>query len=46
MNKENTTISLELLLLNDLLRTGAVDKEIYDQAAQKIVTSQKDKQAA
>lgn len=46
MNKDNTTISLELLLLNDLLRTGVVDKEIYDQAAQKIVTSQKDKQAA
>ena len=38
MNKEKTTISLELLLLNDLLRTKAIDKELYDRAAQKIVS--------
>ena len=37
MNNEKTTISLELLLLNDLLRTNAIDKDIYDKAAQKIV---------
>lgn len=38
MNKEKTTISLELLLLNDLLRTKAIDKDIYDKAAQKIIS--------
>lgn len=36
--KENTQISLQLLLLNDLLHTNAIDKELYDQAAQKIVS--------
>ena len=34
--KEKTNISLELLLLNDLLRTNVIDKEIYDRAVQKI----------
>lgn len=33
---EKTNISLELLLLNDLLRTNVIDKEIYDKATQKI----------
>ena len=46
MNEKKTNISLELLLLNDLLRTKAIDKEIYDKAAQKIVSAKKDKQAA
>ncbi len=41
MNKEKTTISLELLFLNDLLRTNAIDKDIYDKAAQKIVSIKK-----
>ena len=41
MNKERTNISLELLLLNDLLRTKAIDKEIYDKAAQKIVSAKR-----
>jgi hypothetical protein len=36
--KENTNISLQLLLLNDLLRTNVVDKDLYDRAAQKITT--------
>lgn len=36
MNEKKTSISLELLLLNDLLRTEAIDKEIYDKAVAKI----------
>lgn len=39
MNTEKTIISLELLLLNDLLRTNAIDRDTYDQAAQKIISS-------
>lgn len=46
MTEQKTNISLELLLLNDLLRTNAIDKDIYDKAAQKIVSIEKDKQAA
>ncbi len=46
MNKSQTNISLELLLLNDLLRTNVIDKSIYDKAAQKIMTTDKEKQAA
>lgn len=34
----NTTIPFELLLLNDLLNNGSIDKDIYDMAAQKIVS--------
>lgn len=42
MNKEKTTsICLELLLLNDLFRTNAIDKDIYDLAMQKIVALKK-----
>ena len=36
--KENANISLQLLLLNDLLRTNIIDKDLYDRAAQKITT--------
>jgi hypothetical protein len=36
--KENTNISLQLLLLNDLLHTNIIDKDLYDRAAQKITT--------
>ena len=46
MNEKKTKIYLELLLLNDLLRTKVIDKEIYDKAAQKIVSAKKEKQAA
>ena len=46
MNEKKTKISLELLLLNDLLRTKAIDKDIYDKAAKKIVSAEKEKQAA
>lgn len=37
--KEKTNISLELLLLNDLLRTKVIDKDIYDKAVAKINAS-------
>ena len=37
MNQNETTISLELLFLNDLLRTKAIDKDIYDKAARIIL---------
>ena len=46
MNETKTNISLELLLLNDLLRAKAIDKELYDTAAQKIVSARKATQAA
>ncbi len=36
MNIANVTISLELLLLNDLLGTNVIDKDTYDMAASKI----------
>lgn len=36
MNEKKTNISLELLLLNDLLRNKVIDKEIYDKAVAKI----------
>ena len=34
--KETAAITLELLLLNDLLRANVITKEIYEKAAQKI----------
>ena len=46
MNEKKTNISLELLLLNDLFRANVIDKSIYDKAAQKIMTTDKEKQAA
>ncbi len=46
MNEKKTTIPLEILLLNDLLRTKAIDKEIYDKAVQKILSAKKEKQTA
>ncbi len=36
--KERSNISLELLLLNDLLHTNVIDKNLYDKAAQKIIS--------
>lgn len=36
--KEKTTISLEILLLNDLLRTKVIDMDLYEKAAKKIAT--------
>ena len=46
MNEKKTHISRELVRLDDVLRTKAIDKEIYDKAAQKIVSAKKEKQAA
>lgn len=37
MNQNEINISLELLLLNDLLRIKAIDKDIYDKAARIIL---------
>ncbi len=37
MNDSKTIIALELLLLNDLLRSNTIDKDMYDKAAQKIL---------
>ncbi len=34
--QENINISLHILILNDLLRTNVIDKDIYDRAIQKI----------
>lgn len=36
MNKEVTAITLEILMLSDLLRMGVIDDELYNKAAQKI----------
>ena len=37
MKEITTTISLELLILNDLLNRRTIDKEIYDRAVDKII---------
>lgn len=34
-----TNLSLELLLLNDLLRTNAIDENIYSVAVQKLTAT-------
>ena len=36
--KEDTNVSLHLLLLNDLLHSNVIDQAIYDKAVQKIAT--------
>ena len=36
--EESTNISLEILLLNDLLHSEIIDKEIYNKAVLKIVS--------
>ena len=38
MNQNDTTISLKLLLLSDLLRVNAIDKDIYDKAVRMITS--------
>lgn len=35
--KENTNVSLQLLLLNDLFHSNVIDQSIYDKAVQKII---------
>ena len=44
MDNETKNISLELLILNDLLNTNAIDKDIYDKAVNKIISSKKSAQ--
>lgn len=44
--RENTNISLQILMLNDLLRTNVIDKDIYDKAVQKIESIKNQPQAA
>ena len=38
MNQNKATISLEVLLLNDLLRVKAIEKDIYDKAVRMLVS--------
>lgn len=45
MNR-NTNISIQLLMLNDLLHSNTINKEIYDRAVQKIETLTKSDVAA
>ncbi len=45
MHNEITILSLELLLLNDLLHTNAIDKTIYDKAAERIISKEKETQS-
>ncbi len=42
MLKEKTELSLEVLLLNDLLRMKAIDKDTYDKALQKMSSTEKE----
>ncbi len=44
--RENANISLQILMLNDLLRTNVIDKDIYDKAVQKIESIKNQPQAA
>ncbi len=37
-NEKKAIVPLEILLLNDLLRGGAIDQELYDKAKQKITS--------
>lgn len=37
---ERKNIALELLLLNDLLRTNVIDETLYNMASQKIISAQ------
>ena len=41
LNKEKTELSLEMLLLNDLLRSNSIDETIYNMAANKIMAIKK-----
>lgn len=46
MNPNEVNISLKLLLLNDLLRINAIDKDIYDKAARIVLEQNKATPAA
>lgn len=45
MENKDTNISLQLLLLNDLLRTGTIDKDVYDKAVVRISSARTGSQA-
>ncbi|MCR5704780.1 MAG: hypothetical protein K6G85_09160 [Eubacterium sp.] len=36
--RDNANISMEILLLNDLLNTHVIDRNLYDKAVEKIIT--------
>ena len=40
MPKEKTELSLEILVLNDLLRTNTIDQDLYDKALKKLSSSE------
>lgn len=40
MQKKQTYVPLELLLLNDLLHAGTIEKDIYDKAVEKVRSKQ------
>ncbi|WP_026495413.1 hypothetical protein [Butyrivibrio sp. WCD3002] len=42
METNNITMSLEILLLNDLLQTGVIDDSIYDRVSYKIQKDMKE----
>ena len=46
MDDKKTNISLLLLVLNDLFRAEAIDRDIYDKAAHTIASSEKGKQTS
>lgn len=46
MNQNEISLSLELLLLNDLLRIKAIDKDVYEKAVQTISEQNKATTAA
>lgn len=46
MKDQKTNVSLQLLMLNDLLRTNVIDKDIYDRAVAKINSIKTEAQAA
>ncbi len=41
---EKSGLSFEILLLNDLLRTNAIDKEIYDEAIKRLTATDRKKE--
>lgn len=46
MKDKKINVSLQLLMLNDLLRTNVIDKDIYDRAVAKINSIKTEAQAA
>ena len=44
MNEQTIIMSLDILVLNDLLETGVIDKNLYDKAI-KVITDDNNKAA-